>query len=97
MTHQFLTSVHCPFNLQDKLLRACMRPPKALLENARELYLPVSKVIQTRMHANSDMHAHRMRVCLMQPDLLLLTPSLNDRSKLKRQYTDVKSGCVTSV
>ena len=71
--------------------------PEALLENARKLYLPVSKVIQTCMHANSDTHAHRMRVRLMQPDLLLLTPFLNDRNKLKRQYTDVKSGCVTSV
>ena len=39
-----------------------MRPLEALLENACKLYLPVSKVIQTRMHAYSDTHAHRMRV-----------------------------------
>ena len=39
-----------------------MRPLEALLENACKLYLPVSKVIQTRMHAYSDTHAQRMRV-----------------------------------
>ena len=37
-----------------------LRPPEALQENARKLYLPVSKVIPTRMHANSDTHAQRM-------------------------------------
>ena len=36
--------------------------PEALEENARKLYLPVSKVIQTHLHANSDMHAQCMRV-----------------------------------
>ena len=39
-----------------------MKPLEALLENAPKLYLPVSKVIQTRMHANSDTHAQHMRV-----------------------------------
>ena len=42
--------------------------------------------------------AQSMRV--LQEDaisLLLLTPSINDRSKLKGQCTDVKSGCGTSV
>ena len=33
----------------------------------------------------------------MKSVLLRWAPSLNDRSKLKGQYTDVKSGCVTSV
>ena len=36
-----------------------MKPLEALLENAPKLYLPVSEVIQTRMHANSDTHAQR--------------------------------------
>ena len=39
-----------------------MRPPEALYENDRNPYSPVSKVIQTRMHANSDTHAQRMHV-----------------------------------
>ena len=33
----------------------------------------------------------------MKSILLRWAPSLNDRSKLKGQCTDVKSGCVTSV
>ena len=41
---------------------ARLRPPEALKENARKLYLPVSKIIPTRMHANSDTHAPHMRV-----------------------------------
>ena len=39
---------------------ASLRPTE---ENARKLYLPASKVIPIRMHANSDTHAQRMRVC----------------------------------
>ena len=34
---------------------------------------------------------------MMKSVLLLWMPSLNDRSKLKGQYTDVKSGCGISV
>ena len=33
----------------------------------------------------------------MKSVLLRWTPSLNDRSKLKGECTDVKSGCITSV
>ena len=71
--------------------------PEALLENARKLYLPVSKVIQTRMHANSDTHAQRMRVWQEDATSFTSISAFNDRNKLKGQYTDVKSGCVTSV
>ena len=46
---------------------------------------------QKRMH-NASMYYRRM-----QSVLLLLMPSLNDRSKLKGQCTDVKSGCGKSV
>ena len=35
----------------------------SVVKNARKLDLPASKVFQTRMHANSDTHAQRMRVC----------------------------------
>ena len=38
------------------------------------------------------MHETMMKFVLLQQTL-----SLNDRSKLKGQYTDVKNGCVTSV
>ena len=48
-----------------------LRPPEALQENARKLYLPVSKVIPTRMHANSDTHAQRMRA--LQEDTISFT------------------------
>ena len=34
---------------------------------------------------------------MMKSVLLRWVPSLNDRGKLKGQYTDVKTGCVTSV
>ena len=34
---------------------------------------------------------------MMKSVLLLWTPSLNNRSKLKGQYTDIKSGCGISV
>ena len=37
-------------------MRACLKAPEAWKENARKLYLPASKVIPTRMHANSDTH-----------------------------------------
>ena len=46
----------------------------------------------------SDTHAQRMRV--WQDDEICFTSMgaiLNDRSKLKGQYTDVKSGCIISV
>ena len=61
--------------------------------------LPAYILIQARMHANSDTEV--LHACLsytmMKSGLLLWTPSLNNRSKLKGQYTDVKSGCGTSV
>ena len=44
-------------------MRACMRPPEALQENAQQLFLQVSKVIPTRMHANSDTHT-QTHTCL---------------------------------
>ena len=53
----------------------------------------VARGSQTRMHyacvSDSD--------SMMKSVLLLLTPSLKYRSKLKGQCTDVVSGCVTSV
>ena len=56
-------------------------------------------LFRTRMHANSDTEAYTACVSetMMKSVLLRWAPSLNHRSKLKGQYTDVKSGCVTSV
>ena len=51
------------------------------------LFRHACKLIQTRMH-NACVYYKRMQ---------LLTPSLNNRSKLKGQFTEVKSGCDTSV
>ena len=48
-------------------------------------------LIRTRLHNTCVSDS------LMKSVLLRWTPSLNDRSKLKGQNTDVKSGCVTSV
>ena len=79
-------------------MRAYPRLTETLLKNARKLYLPSSKIIPIRMHANSDTHAQRMRV--FQEDAISFTSMgalLNVHSKLKGQCTDVKSGCVTSV
>ena len=46
---------------------------------------------QTRLH-NACMSDRMMKYVLLR-----WAPSLKDRSKLKGHYTDVKSGCVTSV
>ena len=43
-------------------MRAYLRPTEAKWKNARKLDLPSSKIIQRRMHANSDTHAQHMRV-----------------------------------
>ena len=43
------------------------------------------------------MHNACVSDSMMKSVLLLWAASLNDRNKLKGQYTDVKSGCVTSV
>ena len=56
------------------------------------------------VYANSDrrifLTRKRRHACMsyirMKSVLLIWTSSLNDRSKLKGQYTDVKSGCNTS-
>ena len=48
-------------------------------------------LIRTRMHNT------RMFDSMIKSVLLRWTPSLNDRSKLNGQYTDVKSACGTSV
>ena len=47
--------------------------------------------------SQTGMHKACVYYRRMQSVLLLLTPSLNDCSKLKGQCTDVKSGCSTSV
>ena len=68
-------------------MRACLRPPKTIFAG----FKGYSELIPTRMHANSDTHAQRMHVLYsrrMQSVLLLLTPSLHDRSKLKGQCTE---------
>ena len=56
-------------------------------------------LIQARMHANSDTEAWHAceSYTRMKSVLLIWMSSLNDRSKLKGQYKDVKSGCGLSV
>ena len=58
-----------------------------------------SILITGRMHANSDTEAC-MHACLnpmMKSFIVRRKASLNNHSKLKGQYTDVKSACGTSV
>ena len=52
-------------------MRACLRPRGSLvsLENARKLYLPVSKVIPTRMHN----HMHNASVYCVCEDSISFT------------------------
>ena len=51
---------------------------------------------QTLIGTRKQWHA-RVPYTRMKSTLLRWTPSWNDRSKLKGQYTDVQSGCGTSV
>ena len=49
--------------VKDKFMRGVSETHRSEVKNARKLDLPASKVIPIRMHANSDTHAQRMRVC----------------------------------
>ena len=83
-------------------INLCVRvwdPQKRCKKKARKLHLLASKVIPTRIYANSDTHTtHTVRVW-DEDDICftLMGPSLNDRSKLKGQCIDVKNGCSPSV
>ena len=92
----------------ETFMRAYTRPTEAVCcRNERFLryaYAARFRVIQTRKRL-CDWRIFRRRkryyACvsytMMQSVLLRWTPSLNHRSKLKGECTDVKSGCGTSV
>ena len=75
------------FLLKDKFMLACLRKrSKKMCEN----YICWLQ----RLFRNANACVSETRMISV---LLRWAPSLNNRSKLKGQYTDVKSGCVTSV
>ena len=97
----------------ETFMRACLRPTEAarfrvrISANNHQLIVAGVRVIQTSktLHALRDWRIFRTwkreYACVpctrLKCVLLLWRPSLNDRSKLKGQCTDVKSGCGPSV
>ena len=79
----------------------CMRvwDPRKRSKKMRENY--ICRLQRFFRHACMLIQTRTLNACVsfrrMPSVLLRWVPSLNDRSKLKGQYTDVKSGCVTSV
>ena len=85
-----------------KVFTTCMRsslPCNTYTQNAVcAMYIFTQTLIGIfYVHGNGNMHIACVSYSRMKSVLLRWTPSLNDCSKLKGQYTDVKSGSSISV